>query len=86
MPKSLKKVQNYIFLFSDPGDYTESRETFTFSPTESQFAITIPINDDDILERTEQFFARAERVSSDATGVIIMPDESVITILDEDSK
>ena len=72
--------------FLAPGDYTETRETFTFSPTESQFAINIPINDDDILERTEQFFARAELVSSDATGVIIMPDESVISILDEDSK
>ena len=58
-------------------------EIFTFSPTESRFAITIPINDDDILERTKQFFARAQLVSSDAPRVIIVPDESVITILDE---
>ena len=79
-------MPNYIFSFSAPGDYTETIQTFTFSPTESQFAITIPIIDDGILERTERFFARAELVSSDAPGVIILPDESVITILDEDSK
>ena len=79
-------MPNYIFSFSAPGDYAETIQTFTFSPTESQFSITIPINDDDILERTEQFYARAELVSSDAPGVIIMPDESVVTILDEDSK
>ena len=85
IPKNDKLLSN-IFSFSAPGDYAESMEIFTFSPTESRFAITILINNDDILERTEQFFARAQLVSSDAPGGIIMPDESVITILDEDGK
>ena len=61
-------------------------EEFTFSPSQDRFTLTIAINDDDILEQTEWFFARAELVSSDATGVMIMPDQSEITILDEDSK
>ena len=61
-------------------------EEFTFSPSQDRFTLTIAINDDDILEQTERFFARAELVSSDATGVTIMPDQSEITILDEDSK
>ena len=62
-------------------------EEFTFSPSQDRFILTIAINDDDTLElRTERFFARAELVSSDATGVMIIPDQSEITILDEDSK
>ena len=72
--------------FSAPGDYTGNMEEFTFSPSQDRFTLTIAINDDDILEQTERFFARAELVSSDATGVMIMPDQSEITILDEDSK
>ena len=59
---------------------------FTFSPSQDRFTLTIAINDDDILEQTERFFARAELVSSDTTGVMIMPDQSEITTLDEDSK
>ena len=61
-------------------------EEFTFSPSQDRFILTIAINNDDTLEQTERFFARAELVSSDATGVMIIPDQSEITILDEDSK
>jgi hypothetical protein len=63
-----------------------SAQNYTFSPTNTEFSLTIGIADDDILEETEQFFVRAELLSADATGVTIDPEQSVVTIEDEDSK
>ena len=74
-----------LIIYSAPGDYVELEFLpLTFSPSLGlQFAITIVINDDDISEEDEQFFVRAE---PGPPGVIIMPDASTVTILDNDSK
>jgi hypothetical protein len=69
-----------------PGDYIEGAQNYTFSPTNTEFSLTIAINDDNILEETREFFVRAALLSSDAAGVTIDPKQAVVTIEDEDSR
>jgi hypothetical protein len=69
-----------------PGDYMESAQNYTFSPTNTKFSLTIAINNDNILEETRAFFVRAALLSSDAASVTIDPNQAVVTIEDEDSK
>ena len=57
---------------------------FTFSPSATQFILTVPITDDDVLEANELFSVRAELLTTDATGVTIDPEQSDVTIIDED--
>ena len=49
-------------------------------------SITVAIQDDNIAEDREQFFARAELVSLDADSVVIDPASTTVTIDDNDSK
>ena len=59
-------------------------EVFTFSPSATQFILTVLITDDDVLEANELFSVRAEILTMDATGVIIDPEQSDVTIIDID--
>ena len=68
----------------EPGDYNQTTEVFTFSPSATQFILTVPITDDDVLEANELFSVRAELLTTDATGVTIDPEQSDVTIIDED--
>lgn len=61
-------------------------QVLTFSPTQTEFSVTIMIVDDRILEPRESFIVQAELISTDASGVTINPDQSVITINDDDRK
>ena len=61
-------------------------ELFTFSPTRSDFTATIMIVDDSVLESNENFTVRAELISPDAPGVTIAPEQSTVTILDNNSE
>ena len=58
-------------------------ELFTFSPTLSEFTATIMIVDDSALESDESFTVL---ISPDAPGVFIAPEQSTVTILDNDSE
>lgn len=58
----------------------------TFTPTQREFNISVPIVDDNIVEATENFIVRADLVSTDALGVMINPQQSTVTILDTDSE
>jgi hypothetical protein len=67
-------------------DYILLYAEYVFSQSDTRFSLTIAIADDDILEETKQFIVRAELLSADANGVTIDPEQSVVTIEDEDSK
>ena len=59
-------------------------EVFTFSPSATQFILTVLITVDDMLEANELFSVRAEILTTDAAGVIIDPEQSDVTIIDID--
>ena len=58
---------------------------FTFDASNSQFSLMVGIEDDQILEDPENFAVRAVLQSTDA-AVTVDPDESTVTILDNDGK
>ena len=69
----------------EPGDYNQTMTIFTFSPSATEFILTVPIiNDDLLLEANILFSVRAELLTTDATGVMIDPEQSDVTIIDED--
>ena len=68
----------------EPGDYTQTMAIFTFSPSATEFILTVPIINDDLLEAIKLFSVRAELLTTDATGVMIDPEQSDVTIIDED--
>ena len=69
----------------EPGDYNQTMAIFTFSPSATQFILTVLITDDDVLEANELFSVRAELLTTNTTGVTIDPEQSdIVTIIDED--
>ena len=52
----------------------------------TSYSIRIAIQDDNIAEDREQFYARAESASLDADSVMIDPASTTVTIDDNDSK
>ena len=82
-----KMTSSLIFLIHIAGsDYTPTTQMVTFSPSVTSSSITVAIQDDNIAEDREQFFARAELVSLDADSVVIDPAITSVTIDDNDSK
>ncbi len=75
-----------LFMFIATGDYIASSQVFTFTPSETRFTAVIDIVNDEILESSESFSVRAELVSTDNNLISVDPDESIVTIEDDDSK
>ncbi len=82
-----KSVLCYIAtsLYTDSLDYTANSEVITFSQSRTSAILQVAILDDDVVENTETFAARAELTMA-ARGVTVIPAESTVTILDNDSK
>jgi hypothetical protein len=68
----------------DPGDFIQNTQVFTFSPSATQFSLVVMITNDTILEATEMFSVRAELITADADGLMIAPEQSDVTVTDED--
>jgi gliding motility-associated-like protein len=65
------------------GDYTAQSNSITFTGTNSEVKlITISINDDTLIEVTEQFFVQ---LSNGTNNPVINDDEGIITITDNDN-
>ena len=75
----------YVF-HSAPSDYVANSELLTFSPMNMRFSLVVGIVNDDIVEPEESFTARAEVVSTDAARLTIRPEQSIVTIMDDDGK
>ena len=76
----------FPFYISAPSDYAESTQVFTFSEVALSFQLILLIADDSILEQSESFFVHAEFVAVDEPGVMLDPDQTDVTIDDNDSK
>jgi len=69
-------------------DYTSVTTTVTFGATDTMQFVNIPINDDDILENTEQFIVELS-VPDPARNIGVRegtPSETTVIINDNDSK
>ena len=78
------------FIFSVGSDYTPlspEPKGFIFSPAQSDQSrtITIPIINDDVHEKMEQFTVQLS-LPSDSTGVVLDQDSATVQIADEDRK
>ena len=59
--------------------------TFTFSQDATEFSLVVDIVDDEIVEATESFLVLAD-IITDAPTVSLSPDQSTVTITDDDCK
>lgn len=75
-----------LSLCTGPGDYVMHTQTLTFNAMQSEFSVPIMIVNDDILEQTEFFVVQAQLVSTDTIGVFIDPEQSQVTIEDDERK
>ena len=75
----------YIVLYTAPRDYTSTERTLTFGPGNTRQPVTVPINNDDIVEDLENFFASLT-LMTDNVSVIVTPDEATVTIFDRDGE
>ena len=76
----------YIPLHSTAsGDFNDSMRTFTFSQAATKFSLVVDIVDDEILEVTEKFLVLAE-INSDVPKVSLNPEQTNVTITDDDGK
>ena len=67
-------------------DYSSNSEVLIFTPTMYRLNLSVAIVDDDVVELEEKFIVRAELVSTDAYGVSISPEQSIVIILNYNSK
>ena len=70
---------------ADPEDFVSHSELVSFAVLEEVRTISITVNDDSIVESTEEFFVLLE-VPPDETGVMIPQSSSSVFIIDNDSK
>ena len=76
----------YIPLHSTAsGDFNDSMGTFIFSQAATQFSLAVDIVNDEVLEATERLLVLAE-INSDAPKVSINPEQTTVTITDDDGK
>ena len=68
-------------LLTDPDDYEAVNAKLTFNSTRSRACVTVVIEDDDLLENTEEFQLS---LTSDEDQVILDPDSTVVSITDTD--
>lgn len=75
-----------IFFNTAPSDYDAIiNEVLTFSPSVTRLPVNIPIEDDDIVETVENFFASLSlRSSPPGSDVDVNPSQAEIRITDND--
>jgi len=76
----------YAFIAGHDIDYGSGPYTITFPAGETSVQFNIVINDDNIVEGSEEFSLAIQRKSLPATVTRTKPGQTTITILDNDSK
>ena len=77
----------FVCLYIAPGDYEPTTELLTFSATNTEYDVSISIEDDNVNEALEQFFAGLTFESTGSDGSIqLSPDTAVVLIGDDDGK
>ena len=80
-----RHCESNVFQSPAPADYTSMSQQLTFSATNTQVEVTIPISDDNIGENLEYFLGRLTLLASDVT-VQLSPQEVQVQIIDDDGK
>ena len=60
--------------------------SFTFTSNVTEYNVTIPIVNDNVVEATEHFFVNLQLVSSTYNIEAISPAQTIVNIRSEDSK
>ena len=80
-----RHCESNVFQSPAPADYTSMSQQLTFSATNTQVEVTIPISDDNIDENLEHFLGRLTLLASDVT-VQLSPQEVQVQIIDNNGK
>ena len=70
-------------LLTEPDDYEAVNSELTFESTRDRVCVTIVIEDDDLLENTEEFQLM---LTTNEDQVILDPDAAVVSISDTDGR
>ena len=82
---TLHPVFHIYLRFTASDDYVSTEVEITFSPTDTEYTVTVPLRNDETLESTESFTAVLS-VPSSQSGVELTSVSTTITITDNDSK
>lgn len=77
------KMHLHYFVHTVAEDFVGSAVDVTFFPGDTQVQVTVPTTDDNVLEQTEEFFARATQFNS---RVAVFESRASITIQDNDGR
>ena len=67
-----------------PDDYTNVTRLLNFTSSTTEFAITVPIVNDKLIELTESFLTNLSIVSKLGVEIILQPEQAVVSIRSED--
>ena len=82
---TLHPVFHIYLRFTASDDYVSTEVEITFSPTDTEYTVTVPLRNDETLESTESFTAVLS-IPSSQSGVELTSVSTTITITDSDSK
>ena len=76
----------HIHIHTAVDDYSTEVVSFTVLPGTGPTIVQLGIVDDDIQENTEQYFGGSRDFSGDSTGAALGISNTLMTIIDDDSK
>ena len=82
----VSNVMNYtsLILSTAPDDYTSTTKLFNFTSSNTEFDISVPIINDNLIELTEMFQANLRVVSKHGVEIILQPGQAIVNISSED--
>ena len=78
--KRITVIAVFLISSSAPSDYDAATTAFTFDPSNNRQCETVIVNNDDILEGTEDFFGS---LTTNDAGVTLTPDNVRVDIFED---
>ena len=82
----VQNISPYNIVLTDPYDYRGILEQLTFSPTDSQYDVYIPITGDTQYEINPEKFVARLALETPNVRIQLSPDNANVWITDDDSK
>ena len=82
----VSNVMNYtsLILSTAPDDYTSTTKLLNFTSSNTEFDISVPIINDNLIELTEMFQANLTVVSKHGVEIFLQPGQAIVNINSED--
>ena len=82
----VSNVMNYtsLILSTAPDDYISTTKLLNFTSSNTEFDISVPIINDNLIELTEMFQANLRVVSKHGVEIFLQPGQAVVNINSED--